>query len=115
IAVIAGLIFQGFPGAYKKQRHLQNSASLIYQVLNEYEPESLLLQQAENEAFVYEIEAERLNKTLKRIAGSRIIISRPQSLTPFCFPIKVDSLRETLSSEKLSDRIRRMQQQAEGD
>src|SRR5690606_21136309 len=111
IAVIAGLVFQGFPGAYKKQRHLQNSASLIYQVLKEHEPESLLLQQAENEAFVYEIEAERLKQTLERIARSRILISRPGNLTPFSFPIKVDSLRETLSSEKLADRIRRMQQQ----
>lgn len=113
IAVIAGLIFQGFPGAYKKQRHLQNSASLIYQVLNEYEPDSLLLQQAYHEVFIYEVEAERLMSALKRIHNSRIMIAKPASLTPFCFPIKVDSLREELSSEKLADRIRRMQQQLE--
>ncbi|MBA3829867.1 MAG: ligase-associated DNA damage response DEXH box helicase [Taibaiella sp.] len=111
ISVIAGLIFQGYPGAYKKQRHLQNSTSLIYDVLREHEPNNLLLQQAYNEALVYEVEAERLFRSLQRICDGDILISRPKNLTPFCFPIKVDSLREQLSSEKLEDRVKRMQAQ----
>jgi ATP-dependent Lhr-like helicase len=109
IAVIAGLIFQGYPGAHKKQRHLQNSTSLIYNVLQEHEPTHLLLQQAQTEVLAYEIEADRLYAALERIGASQIIISRPRKLTPFCFPIKVDSLREQLSSEKLEERIKRMQ------
>src|SRR6185312_7836390 len=113
IAVIAGLIFQGYPGAYKKQRHLQNSSSLIYDVLREREPNNLLLQQAYNEALIYEVEAERLFRSLQRIYDSKIVISRPKSLTPFCFPIKVDSLRDQITSEKLEDRIKRMQQLSE--
>lgn len=113
IAVIAGLIFQGYPGAKKKQRHLQNSTSLLYQVLSEHEPQNLLLQQAYNEAFTQEIELERMFASLERIGKGHIIISRPEYLTPFCFPIKVDSLREELSSEKLEDRIKKMQQQLE--
>lgn len=108
IAVIAGLIFQGYPGAYKKQRHLQNSTSLIYEVLTEHEPNHLLLQQAYNEVLTYEVEAARLYASLERIYNNRIVISRPRSLTPFCFPIKVDSLREELTSEKLEDRIKKM-------
>lgn len=111
IAVIAGLIFQGYPGAMKKQRHLQNSTSLLYQVLQEHEPQNLLLQQAYNEVFIHEIELERMHASLERMGQGRIVISRPQQLTPFCFPIKVDSLREQLTSEKLEDRIRKMQQQ----
>jgi ATP-dependent helicase Lhr and Lhr-like helicase len=109
IAVIAGLIFQGYPGAYKKQRHLQNSTSLIYEVLTEHEPRHLLLQQAYNEVLAYEVEATRLYNALERIHNSNVIVSRPRNLTPFCFPIKVDSLREELTSEKLEDRIKRMQ------
>ena len=111
IAVIAGLIFQGYPGAQKKQRHLQNSTSLIYEVLMEHEPRHLLLQQAYNEVLVLEVEAARLYASLERIHSSNVIISRPQTLTPVCFPIKVDSLREELTSEKLEDRVRRMQAQ----
>ncbi len=110
IAVIAGLIFQGYPGTKKKQRHLQNSSSLIYDVLREEEPNHLLLQQADTEALTYEVEAERLYRCLERIESRPIILTRPQQLTPFCFPIKVDSLREELSSEKLEDRVKRMQE-----
>jgi ATP-dependent Lhr-like helicase len=111
IAVIAGLIFQGYPGAGKKQRHLQNSSSLIYEVLRNQEPNHLLLQQAYNDVFTYEIEAERLYHALERIHNNTFNIQRPRQLTPFCFPIKVDSLREQLTSEKLEDRIKKMQTQ----
>lgn len=113
IAVIAGLVFQGFPGEQKRQRHLQNSTGLIYDVLIDNEPEHLLLQQAYHEVLTYEIESARLHISLERIAESEIVISRPQNLTPFCFPIKVDSLREEVSSEKLQDRIHRMLTQAD--
>jgi len=46
---------------------------------------------------------------LQRIQQGEIIVSFPERLTPFCFPIKVDSMRETLSSEQMEDRIRKMQ------
>ncbi|MBS1761779.1 MAG: hypothetical protein JSR00_02790, partial [Bacteroidetes bacterium] len=50
----------------------------------------------------------RLRNMLQRIQNSEIVINYPKKLTPFCFPIKVDSLRENISSEKLSDRIKKM-------
>jgi ATP-dependent Lhr-like helicase len=111
ISVIAGLIFQGYPGAKKKQRHLQNSSSLIYDVLRDEEPNHLLLQQADTEVLTYEVEAERLYHALERIYAHPVIIRYPHQLTPFSFPIKVDSLREQLTSEKLEDRVKRMQNQ----
>ncbi|HET6995457.1 MAG TPA: DEAD/DEAH box helicase, partial [Chitinophagaceae bacterium] len=43
VAVIGGLIFQGYPGEQKKARHLQASASLLFNVFSEYEPDNLLL------------------------------------------------------------------------
>jgi len=39
------------------------------------------------------------------------VLRWPDKLTPFCFPLKVDSMREDLLSEKLEDRVRRMQAQ----
>ena len=109
IAVIGGLIFQGMPGEKVKQRHLQNSASLLFNVLSEYEPNSILLKQAYNEVMQQQMEEIRLRDMLERIAASNIKIMYPQKLTPFCFPIKVDSIRETITSEKLEDRVKRMQ------
>ncbi|HZH99762.1 MAG TPA: DNA ligase-associated DEXH box helicase, partial [Flavisolibacter sp.] len=113
IAVIGGLIFQGYPGEYKKQRHLQASAGLLFNVFNEYEPDNVLLRQSFQEVFDQQMEEQRLREMLERIQQSRIVLTFPKKLTPFCFPIKVDSLRENLTSEKLADRVKRMQQQLE--
>jgi ATP-dependent helicase Lhr and Lhr-like helicase len=111
VAVIGGLIFQGYPGEHKKARHTQASASLIFQVLSEYEPNSILLRQAYQEVFDQQMQEQRLRDFLSRMEKTKVVITVPERLTPFCFPIKVDSMRENLSSEKLEDRVRRMQNQ----
>ncbi|MEO7561871.1 MAG: helicase-related protein, partial [Ferruginibacter sp.] len=105
IAVIGGLIFQGMPGEKVKQKHLQSSASLLFNVFAEYEPNNLLLRQAYNEVMYQQMDEVRLRNMLQRIQESNIIITVPERLTPFCFPIKVDSMRENLTSEKLEDRV----------
>ena len=109
IATIGGLIFQGMHGERKKASHLQASASLLFNVFNEYEPHNLLLRQAYNEVFAQQMEETRLRDMLNRIQRSKIILTFPTRFTPFCFPIKVDSMREDLSSEKLEDRVKKMQ------
>jgi ATP-dependent helicase Lhr and Lhr-like helicase len=108
IAVIGGLIFQGMPGAYTKQRHIQSSASLLFKVFTDYDSKNLLLKQAYQEVFDQQMEEVRLRDMLKRIEVSKIVITYPQQLTPFCFPIKVDSMRENTSSEQLEERVKRM-------
>lgn len=114
IAVIGGLIFQGFPGEQKKARHLQSSASLLFKVFLEHDPHNLLLRQAYQEVFAQQMEERRLRNALQRIQNSHIIITVPVQLTPLSFPIIADGLnRNNLSSEKLEDRIKRMQQQLE--
>ncbi|HEV8079088.1 MAG TPA: DNA ligase-associated DEXH box helicase, partial [Chitinophagaceae bacterium] len=113
IATIGGLIFQGYPGEQKKARHLQASASLLFNVFAEYDPHNLLLKQAYNEVMEQQMEEARLRSMLERIQKNKIIITFPKWLTPFCFPIKVDSMREDLSSEKLEDRVKKMQMQLE--
>ncbi len=108
IASIGGLVFQGMPGERKKAKHLQASASLLFSVFTEYEPGNVLLRQAYQEVFDQQMEEARLRDMLNRIQQSKIVITYPKQLTPFCFPIKVDSIREDLSSEKLADRIKKM-------
>jgi ATP-dependent Lhr-like helicase len=115
VAVIGGLIFQGYPGEYKKTRHLQSSAGLLFNVFSEYDPHNLLLRQAYHEVMEQQMEEVRLRNMLERISRSEIILRFPERLTPFCFPLKVDSMREDLSSEKLEDRVKKMQQQLSRD
>ncbi|GEO08023.1 ligase-associated DNA damage response DEXH box helicase [Segetibacter aerophilus] len=113
IGVIGGLIFTGYPGEQKKARHLQSSASLIFNVFTEYDNKNLLLRQSYNEVMEQQMEEMRLRNMLERIQKSNIILKWPTQLTPFCFPVKVDSMRENMSSEKLEDRIKKMQAQLE--
>lgn len=110
IAHIAGLVFRGYPGRQKKDRHLQASAQLFFEVFNDYDPENLLLRQASEEVMTFQLEEDRLRKALNRIQQQSIRIVRPDKPTPFSFPIMVDRLnREKLSSETLEDRIKKMQ------
>ncbi|CAN5316749.1 ligase-associated DNA damage response DEXH box helicase [soil metagenome] len=112
IATIGGLIFQGYPGEQKKARHLQASAGLLFRVFNEYDPDNILLRQAYQEVFDQQMEEVRLRSALQRIQQSKIVIMFPARLTPLSFPIIVDGLsRYNLSSERLEDRIIKMQQQ----
>lgn len=113
IGVIGGLIFTGYPGEQKKARHLQSSASLLFNVFTEYDSHNLLLRQSYNEVMEQQMEEMRLRNMLERIQQSTIILKWPGQLTPFCFPVKVDSMRENMSSEKLEDRIKKMQAQLE--
>lgn len=114
IAVIGGLIFQGMPGENVKARHLQSSASLLFNVFTEYDPNNILLKQAYREVFDQQMEEVRLRNALGRINNGNIVIAFPERATPFCFPILVDGLnRNNLTSEKLEDRIKKMQAQLE--
>jgi ATP-dependent helicase Lhr and Lhr-like helicase len=108
IARISGLIFTGYPGRMKKERHLQSSSQLIFDVFRQYETDNLLYQQAHDEVLTFQLEEARIRQVLAHIQNGNMIISRPGRATPFSFPILVDRLREKLSSERLEDRIRKM-------
>ncbi|RQO31139.1 DNA ligase-associated DEXH box helicase [Taibaiella sp. KBW10] len=110
IAVISGLVIQTYPGAQKNNKSLQSSSGLIFNVLEEHDPQNLLLRQAYMEVFNQSLEEHRLITTFKRIHNSRIIYKTVNGFSPLSFPIKVDSLRQSLSSEDLASRILKLQQ-----
>lgn len=108
IAAIAGLVFKGYPGQKIKDRHLQNSSQLIYQVFESYEPDNLLLRQSLDEVVHQQLEYTRTREALERMQKQSCIIRMPEKPTPLAFPIMVDRLREQMSSEALIERIGKM-------
>ncbi len=108
IAAIAGLVFKGFPGQPVKERHMQSSTQLFFNVFNDYEAHNLLLRQAFEEVMDFQLEEARMRKALERINQQKIVLKKPEKPTPFAFPIMVDRLREKLTSEKLEDQVKRM-------
>jgi ATP-dependent Lhr-like helicase len=113
VAVISGLVFQGYPNKVVKTKHLQSSSQLLFEVFRDYEPDNLLFLQAYRETFEHELEEGRLRQVLERIATQKVVWKKCAQPTPFSFPIITDRLREKMSSEKLSDRIKRMTLQLE--
>jgi len=108
IAHIAGLVFTGYPGKTMKNRHLQASTSLLFDVFNEYEPDNVLVRQAYNEALQFQLEEFRLREALSRLQKLQVVITESKKPTPFAFPIMVDRLREKLTTETLEERVAKM-------
>jgi ATP-dependent Lhr-like helicase len=108
IARIAGLVFAGYPGAPKSTRQVQASSGLFFEVFKQYDAGNLLLAQAGEEVLREELDIQRLEQTLKRINCLQLDLHQLKRPTPLGFPLLVERMRESMSSEKLADRIRRM-------
>ena len=108
IARIAGLVFAGYPGAPKSTRQVQASSGLFFQVFKQYDADNLLLAQAGEEVLREELDIRRLEQTLERINQMKLDVHQVKRPTPLGFPLLVERMRESMSSEKLADRIRRM-------
>ncbi len=108
IARISGLVFNGFPGASKSAKQLQASSSLFFEVFRKYDAGNLLLTQSQQEVLRDELDLDRLAATLAQLQTRTLQRQPIERATPFAFPLVVERLRESVTSEKLSDRIARM-------
>jgi ATP-dependent Lhr-like helicase len=108
IARVAGLVFTGYPGRDKTLKQVQASASLLYDVFTRYDPDNLLVHQAQREVLERQLEQTRLGHCMARLAASRLTVVELERPSPLAFPILVDRNREQVSSEKAADRVKRM-------
>ena len=109
IAVIGGLVFQGYPNQGVREKHLRSSSQVLFKALNTYDPGNIFLRQAYDEAMVYQIEEHRLRSSLTRIANHKLIITYPEKPSPLAFPIMVDRLRQKMTTESVEDRVKQLQ------
>jgi len=109
IARVAGLVFQGYPGAGKSNKQVQATSGLIFDVFARWDSHNPLLAQSQREVLERELEFARMHDALAAMQRQRITLIRASRPTPFCFPLMVERFREKLTSEKLADRIARMQ------
>lgn len=109
IASIAGLVSRSIPGKQVKSRHLQANSSLFFEVFKDYEPSNLLYQQSFEELLQEQYEENRMRAALRRIGNATILVKKIEKPTPFAFPIMVDRLRQSLTSETLAERVKRLE------
>ncbi|MBB4126419.1 ATP-dependent Lhr-like helicase [Xanthomonas translucens] len=114
IARVSGLLPPSLPGGTPRSlRQLQASSGLLYDVLSRFDPEHLLLAQAEREVLQGEMELTRLAATLHDCAARELAIYTPRSLTPLSFPLWAESIRGQLSTEDWKARVMRAAAQLE--
>ncbi|MBA1203364.1 ligase-associated DNA damage response DEXH box helicase [Pseudomonas capeferrum] len=108
IAQISGLVFGGYPAAQKSMRQIQASSGLFYEVFRKHDADNLLLGQARDEVLREELEIDRLYRHLSKMADLRLDLHVLRRPGPLAFALLVEGMRETLTTEKLADRIARM-------
>lgn len=105
VARVAGLIMQRYPGAEKTGRQLQAGASLLWEVLTEFDSGNLLLQQAKREVMDRQFEESRLARTLRRLREERTELVELVTPGPLALPLVADRLGTSLSTESLLERL----------
>jgi len=113
IAGISGLVFKGFPGKQVKTKHLQANSGLFFSVFEDYDKDNLLLRQAYDEIFTFQLEIVRMTAAFKRIENHKIVLTSPKHLTPFSFPLFTESFRQKYSNEDWLSRIEKIKKQLE--
>jgi ATP-dependent Lhr-like helicase len=108
IARIAGLVDSGPPRRGKTARQLQTSSGLMFDVLERYDPDNLLLEQSRREVLEYQLDQAQLRHSVEQLAAQSWCLVRPGRLTPLSFPLWAERLQtQTLSTESWHKRIGR--------
>ena len=115
IARVAGLVFTGYPGQPKSTKQLQASSGLFFEVFRKYDPQNMLLTQAQKEVLSQELEITRLQATMQRIAAKVLDHVEIRHPSPMSLPLMVERFREQLTTEQLSARLDRILREMERD
>lgn len=104
-ATIAGLIDKNHPGREKSGRQMTVSSDLIYDVLQEHEPDHILLEAAWADAGSGLLDLARLADFLGRLnakpggAHSRILAKHLHRVSPLAVPVLLDIGKEPVAGE----------------
>jgi len=98
VAIIAGLIERRHPGQEKTGRQITMSASLIYDVLYQHEPDHILIQATRRDAARGLLDIERLGQCLRRIR--KHIVHKPlDRISPLAVPVMLEIGKEPIFGE----------------
>ncbi|SEO62057.1 ATP-dependent helicase Lhr and Lhr-like helicase [Salinihabitans flavidus] len=89
VATIAGLIERNAPGARKSGRQATFSSDILYDTLQKYDPDHLLLRITREEAMRGLVDFARIEEMLDRIGG-RIDHMRLDRISPFAAPLLLE-------------------------
>ncbi|MCA9289046.1 MAG: ligase-associated DNA damage response DEXH box helicase [Phycisphaerales bacterium] len=105
VARVAGLVFQSYPGARKAARQVQATASLLYDVFREFDPDNPLMHQARREVLERQFEEGRLGRTMARLHAVPHAVVRVARPTPLSLPLLIEREAGRLSTRSLLERV----------
>lgn len=109
IARVAGLILQNLPGRpQRSQREVQSSSRLLFEVLERYDPDNLLLHQAQREILEKQLEYTRLALALEDIRHRPFHLVETEHLSPMAVPLWADRLQATHTPGDAAARLEAM-------
>jgi ATP-dependent helicase Lhr and Lhr-like helicase len=93
------MVPRNYPGHQRKRRQLNWSAEVIFRVLEQYEPEHPLLEEAYRQATHTFLDAEEANAFLERVQHYDWWLRELPTVSPFSFPIYASKIKETMMLE----------------
>lgn len=101
-AVIAGMIERRHPGQEKTGRQMTFSSDLIFDVLQKYEPDHILLRAARQDAQGGLIDSGRLADMLLAMEG-KLLIKELDKVSPLAVPMMLEIARESVPRKESSE------------
>ncbi len=108
IARVAGLIVSASPGAPPTMRQLQTSSGLLYDVFAKYDPQNLLLHQAQQEVLERQMDYRRMHETLLSLQQRTWLLKPCPRLTPLAFPLWAGRISSHVGNEDPATKLARM-------
>lgn len=109
IASISGLLFKGYPGKPQKEKNLQASTRLFFDVFQQYDSNNLLLRQAYQEALEFQVEETRLRSLLRSLKSKNFVIAELEAPSPLSLPLLADRFQSMqLSNESMEERLEKL-------
>ena len=100
VAVISGLIDKKLPGKLKTHKQVNFSSNLIYDVLEKYERNHILIKATRDEALNDMIKFDKLKAFIKKIQH-KIRHNELRKISPFAIPIVMEFYSEKISHDKI--------------
>jgi ATP-dependent Lhr-like helicase len=93
------MVYRNFFGEQKSVRKLQWSSEVIFNVLQQYEPDHVLLREARRDAVHTYIDLENALNFLEKLKGKSIRLKRIERVPPLSFALFATKIKEALLVE----------------
>ena len=104
IAIISGLIDKNYPGHRKTERQIKFNSNLVYDVLNKYEKNHVLLNATKFEAMTELVDYDKINDYIKDMKKN-IVYHDLEKVSPLAVPLILEFNIEKVREDELLNNL----------